>query len=381
MPTRREIRWWPLTELLCLLAIGLACWDLPTADSGFSSGALVALGAYVVGLLVRVPVGEGYAPGTQPAFVCLLFLAPLNLVPALVLAVHLGVGVAVHSRNGRWAQLPRTLGDCWHALPPVVILAWLAPGPVELAHWPAYVAAFAGQFAADLVSSALRAAVTAPPLRWGTAAPAVALDALLTPASVLVAREGEHSSVAMAAALAGLIGLFALLSRERRERVTSEHRALHDPLTGVANRALFEAMFEAAVLRARRSGDRGALLFVDLNDFKEINDRYGHARGDQILRAVAARLTATVRRTDLVARIGGDEFAVLLADVGEEADGESVADKLRTAFRSPLTLTNGQQMTVGLSVGIADFSTETEPATILADADATMYLDKRKHRR
>jgi diguanylate cyclase (GGDEF)-like protein len=174
------------------------------------------------------------------------------------------------------------------------------------------------------------------------------------------------------------MGVFALISIERRNRLAHEHRALHDPLTGLANRALFAAMLESAALRAERAGRRGALLLADLDNFKSVNDTHGHTRGDEVLRAVASRLSENVRRADLVARLGGDEFAILLADQEDEPDAGHVANKLRAAFVRPLLLSDGSAVTVGLSVGVARFGEGDQAAAVLACADAAMYANKRR---
>src|SRR5262245_46635699 len=113
------------------------------------------------------------------------------------------------------------------------------------------------------------------------------------------------------------------------------HQALHDGLTGLANRVLFRDRVEHAVERSRRLDEGGqlALLFIDLDDFKTLNDSHGHARGDEVLAAVASRLTGVLRPVDTAARLGGDEFAVLLEDVGGEADALAVATRIADSFR------------------------------------------------
>ena len=111
-----------------------------------------------------------------------------------------------------------------------------------------------------------------------------------------------------------MFGLTTFLGRERASRVEHQHRALRDPLTGLANRALFDELLAAAWERCARNGTTGALLLADLDHFKPINDTYGHPVGDQALQAFAQRLTQTVRAADVAARTGGDEFAVLLAE-------------------------------------------------------------------
>ena len=155
------------------------------------------------------------------------------------------------------------------------------------------------------------------------------------------------------------------------------HRSLHDPLTGLPNRALLEELLDRAVARGRRSQHTAAVLFADLDGFKSVNDRYGHQVGDQLLHAVASRLTTILRPGDTLARLGGDEFVVLCEDLTDPGDAELVADRLAAALQMPFDL-HGQDVTVSASVGIA-FSGPGQdmPAVLLRDADFAMYQAKR----
>jgi diguanylate cyclase (GGDEF)-like protein len=155
-----------------------------------------------------------------------------------------------------------------------------------------------------------------------------------------------------------------------------DHLASHDPLTGLPNRRVFLDRVEHALARARRANSRLAILFVDLDHFKEINDRLGHAVGDVMLLAVADRMRSTVRAADTVARLGGDEFIILVEDVdGAEAVG-MVAQKIIESLVHPVWYQE-QALTVGASIGIAlypqDGTTTTE---IIARADQAMYRAK-----
>jgi diguanylate cyclase (GGDEF)-like protein/PAS domain S-box-containing protein len=157
-----------------------------------------------------------------------------------------------------------------------------------------------------------------------------------------------------------------------------------DPLTGVFNRRRFDEALEAQLAYARRYGRGGALLIADLDRFKQINDEFGHAGGDEALRAVARVLAANLRQTDtigrdvggLVARLGGDEFALLLPEA-DAAGAEAVASRLVDAFASPLEIA-GQEMRLGLSVGVATFDENGCPPAkeLLAAADRAMYVVK-----
>jgi diguanylate cyclase (GGDEF)-like protein/PAS domain S-box-containing protein len=152
-------------------------------------------------------------------------------------------------------------------------------------------------------------------------------------------------------------------------------RAVRDPLTGLANRGLFEERLRAVLARDGRTGDMSGILFLDLDGFKAVNDAHGHAVGDSVLRAVAGRLTATVRPSDTLARLGGDEFVILVE--GATTDGvAALADRLRAAVSEPITI-GDLTLKVGVSVGVAmSRAGGTGPATLLARADRGMYAEK-----
>jgi len=154
------------------------------------------------------------------------------------------------------------------------------------------------------------------------------------------------------------------------------HDALHDPLTGLANRVLLRDHLERALARRGRSGGTVALLFVDLDDFKRVNDSYGHAAGDQILVRVAERLVSAVRADDVVGRQSGDEFAVLLGHVRDDDEAIASAERILGELRRPILL-GGHSITVGGSVGIALASAaSTSAEDLLTQADAAMYAVK-----
>lgn|GEM_PF-5030162 len=357
-------------------AVAAGAWLLlPAGHAARPGPAVVAVIAYVVGALIRFPAGRGYGAATQPALVLLLFSLPLNVVPAVVLAVKAFVALVRGLRDPGALRLESLGSGWWDVLPPALVLALLAPGDVRASAWLVYALAFGAQFVTDAALSARRNRTARNPVSWAVP---IGLGALLTPAGLLVVPEAQQSPAAAAAVLMSLIGVFALVSFERRTRIAHEHRALHDPLTGLANRALFAAMLQAAALRAERAESCGAVLFADLDDFKQINDSRGHAFGDEVLRAVADRFQGNVRRSDLVARVGGDEFAILLGDRGDEPDAEHVADKLREAFALPLLLSDGALIRIGVSIGVARFGSAAEAAAVVARADAAMYADKRR---
>jgi diguanylate cyclase (GGDEF)-like protein/PAS domain S-box-containing protein len=154
------------------------------------------------------------------------------------------------------------------------------------------------------------------------------------------------------------------------------HDALHDPLTGLANRVLFRDLLERALARQGRSPGTVGLFFLDLDDFKRINDSFGHAAGDQILAQVAERLVSAVRADDVVGRQSGDEFAVLLDRVGDGDEAITAADRILGELRRPIML-GGHSIVVGGSIGIA-LATDRDATAeeLITQADAAMYAAK-----
>jgi len=156
------------------------------------------------------------------------------------------------------------------------------------------------------------------------------------------------------------------------------HQATHDALTGLPARALFEDRIEQALARRRRDGRRLAVLFVDLDEFKALNDSRGHAAGDIALREVAARLTRSVRDSDSAARLGGDEFGVLLDGIDGPDEAIAISHRCVAALTQPL-LVDGHELSTTAAIGIALDSDETQtPDQILRHADAAMYHAKRQ---
>lgn len=155
------------------------------------------------------------------------------------------------------------------------------------------------------------------------------------------------------------------------------HAAGHDSLTGLANRGLFQDRLQRVITRVRRTPGRFALLFLDLDKFKGINDLYGHTTGDKLLIEVATRLQGCVRESDTVARIGGDEFVLLLTNIIEPKDATNVADKIRDLLTQPFNL-NNHTLTITPSIGIAVYPEDGESAeALLHAADEAMYQRKR----
>ncbi len=175
------------------------------------------------------------------------------------------------------------------------------------------------------------------------------------------------------------------ISRQMTElnasRDAMAHLAHHDPLTALPNRRMFEQRLAQVLELSRRSGRSCALFFVDLDDFKAINDTRGHAVGDEVLQAVARTITGAVRQVDTVARLAGDEFTVLCENVDTEEASLQIATKLEQAFEAPLSI-DGQPFSVRASIGVSLFPRDAQDAhTLMASADAAMYRIKQSRRR
>lgn len=163
-----------------------------------------------------------------------------------------------------------------------------------------------------------------------------------------------------------------------RENASLAHQASHDALTGLPNRAFFESRLLGSMREARDSQTQMAVLFLDSNRFKEINDQLGHAAGDAVLIAIAQRLRAQLREGDTVARLGGDEFAVLLKPIHHEDDAVLIADKIIDSMHKPIALPEGGSITTSLSIGIALYPEHADnPEALVHEADVAMYHAKR----
>ena len=167
------------------------------------------------------------------------------------------------------------------------------------------------------------------------------------------------------------------ITKRKTAELRLRHEALHDALTGLPNRVLFQDRLQQALLRSARQSDRSvAVLFVDLDRFKNVNDSLGHAVGDRLLQEVARRLARGVRSADSVARIGGDEFTVLLDSVGDASEIDDVAHRILEAVRQPIEV-GGAELVVSASIGVAcSQSDDLRPEDLLRDADTAMYRAK-----
>jgi len=173
--------------------------------------------------------------------------------------------------------------------------------------------------------------------------------------------------------------LSAAIERRLIEQET-RHQALHDPLTGLPNRLLFRDRLEHAVARATRSGSLLAVMFLDVDNFKVINDSLGHEAGDELLVELAPRLSRAIRGGETVARFGGDEFVLLCEGLDHEAEAVEIAERVKASFGRPFVL-RGNEHFVSVSIGVAvSGGGEDGPEGIVRDADAAMYHAKQRGR-
>ena len=200
----------------------------------------------------------------------------------------------------------------------------------------------------------------------------------------LIAKNGSISWVYIQATslhskdgkLLGFLGSVSDISELKKAQIQMENLAFYDPLTGLANRRLFKNRLAKAVKSVQRHDSSIALLFLDLDQFKRINDTLGHDMGDALLKEIARRLDHNVRENDTVSRIGGDEFTILLTDVNNTNDVRIVAEKILTSLSRPFML-NGQDIISTVSIGITMTPEDSvDPNTLMKNADLAMYRAK-----
>ena len=170
-------------------------------------------------------------------------------------------------------------------------------------------------------------------------------------------------------------GIVRDVSERRRAQDDLEHLALHDVLTELPNRAWFMDQLNRSIARTLRSDAKLALLFVDLDGFKDVNDRFGHDAGDQLLFSVSGRLRSVVRPSDVLARLGGDEFTILCEDMAGPEQASSIASRVLEAFERPFRIAPGD-VSVTASIGVAVSHGSHTAATLLQAADSAMYRAK-----
>ena len=202
--------------------------------------------------------------------------------------------------------------------------------------------------------------------------------------SILLCRDGSESAIEDSSApihdregrVTGAVIVFHDVSESRAMAEKMSHLAQHDFLTGLPNRLLLQERFSRAIGQAQRHRKQVAVLFVDLDYFKNINDSLGHVIGDRLLQSVAERLVGCVRSTDTVCRQGGDEFVILLAEIEQHRDAAQIAEKLLAALLAP-HLIDGNELHVTLSIGISIYPDDADTAeAVMQNADAAMYHAK-----
>jgi diguanylate cyclase (GGDEF)-like protein len=176
--------------------------------------------------------------------------------------------------------------------------------------------------------------------------------------------------------VAEYVSLFIDITQKKRSEAEIVYRANYDALTGLPNRNLLSERLGQAIKQARRESSSVAVMFVDLDFFKQVNDTLGHAIGDRLLQSVAERMRLCVRETDTIARLGGDEFVVLLADIESSAAAGVVAEKIISEMVTPFKL-DGHEIHIGASIGITLFPDDgTDVETLFRNADLAMYRAK-----
>jgi diguanylate cyclase (GGDEF)-like protein len=200
---------------------------------------------------------------------------------------------------------------------------------------------------------------------------------------IAVRKSGEEFSMEMSASemiLGGhryFIGVVRDITDRKRAEQRIAHLAHYDFLTDLPNRALFLDVLNHSIALSKRNKQKVAVLFLDLDGFKKINDTLGHDAGDLLLKSVSVRLKGAVRDSDTVARVGGDEFILVLDNIGQEENAERVANKILVALSEVFDL-NGQHCHVGGSIGISIFPEgSNDPEKLIKQADEAMYLAKK----
>ncbi|MDF2572459.1 MAG: diguanylate cyclase domain protein [Sporomusa sp.] len=174
--------------------------------------------------------------------------------------------------------------------------------------------------------------------------------------------------------------VFSDITQHKKNEEKNQHYAYHDPLTGLPNRRLLEDRLSMAIIQAKRNQEQVAVVFFDLDNFKPVNDTYGHDVGDELLQEIASRTEACVRQGDTVARIGGDEFVIVLPAIKSKDDVITIANRVLQECRRPVTL-RGSTVSVSASIGISFFPQDgTDITELTRKADVAMYMSKQRGR-
>lgn len=202
------------------------------------------------------------------------------------------------------------------------------------------------------------------------------LRALEASSEAIVIADPDERILAKNRAFNKYMILISALSHGHTDQTMLSLSSGRDDLTGLLNRTAMFAQLKIEIERVTRNGPVLAVLFVDLDRFKQVNDKYGHLVGDDLLQAVGHRIRATVRRSDLIARVGGDEFVVVLSDVGDRTIARNIAEKIGLALEQPFAIRH-HSIKISASIGVSFLGSNlTTPEALVDAADKGMYLAK-----
>jgi diguanylate cyclase (GGDEF)-like protein len=219
---------------------------------------------------------------------------------------------------------------------------------------------------------------SAPHLRFYAGAPLVDPNGLALGTIAVVDTRPREFSAKQGDVLNDLSVLAMTALENRRRALMLGRLAMTDYLTGLANRAQFDRALESEMAHVKRTGEPFTLLCMDLDGFKGINDQYGHVAGDEVLCEIARRLKEQARAEDIVSRMGGDEFSLIMRSAGQDS-ARMLAHRITEAVRAPVMLSTGDQVGVGISIGMVDCTDAIESAvSLLAKADSALYKIKRQ---
>jgi diguanylate cyclase (GGDEF)-like protein len=384
-----------LAATLAFIVAAVAVALYPGALTGFDPAVAALLVAiYVVLARIEFPVGNGYVLPTHLALVPMLVLVPPGAVPGLVAAGLLLARVLDWARgSGSFSRTLFSIPDAWHAIGAALVLALAGETTV-----PLLIAALVAACAFDALAAVAREAGargTAPSLQLKVLGQVWLTDACLAPIGLLAAEVARDAPAAVLGILP-LAALLRVLERDRRRRIEQAqqrlelaertardlaHERLHDAVTGLANRTLLQDRAEHAVAAARRRGTGVAVLALDIDDFKLLNDSLGHGAGDDVLREVAARFASATRDGDTLSRFGAGEFVMLCSDVDPD-DAPRLARRVQQQLAEPV-LVGGRSVPLTCSVGIAVHAGAADPrdgAAIVRDAAAAVSSARERGR-
>jgi diguanylate cyclase (GGDEF)-like protein/PAS domain S-box-containing protein len=341
--------------------------------------------AAVFALLLAVALSEWSDPvsGLAIGAVLMTLLMVARQLMAVRQNVHLLAETAVRQNEARFRSLVQNSSDVILIIDAGATIRYVSPSAARVLRYD--VATLPGRSLNSLVEPADQARVEQFVLAAasGTGATAPVEWRFRQPDGAPLHAEVVATNLLADPTVRGIVLNTRDVSERKRLEHELVHQAFHDPLTGLANRALFRDRVSHALALALRQRREITVLFVDLDDFKKVNDSLGHSAGDRLLVAAAERFRSCARTTDTVARFGGDEFAILVEDNVGRHDHEALAERLRAAMVQPFTL-NGTEVFVSASIGVAvssgDYTADSplEAADeVLRNADVAMYAAKR----